>query len=264
MSASWAGAAAPGARIVVVSAATTNASDGLDLSLAAIVDQSLAHSVAVGYSACEASLSEAHQAFYGALYRQAAAEGISVIAASGDSGPSACHTAGAERSVTGGYGVNGLASTPWNTAVGAAALGEGAASSGGDSGGDTLAGWSPRGSADPAYAGGGGGSAFYSAPAWQPLPAHPLTGVPGGYARLLPDVVLPTAIDSGVNRGMAFCMADRAATATGADTCNAVRAGGSAAAAALFAGIAAIIEEKNGPQGNLAPRLYALSRRNDI
>ncbi|HEY3628923.1 MAG TPA: protease pro-enzyme activation domain-containing protein, partial [Terracidiphilus sp.] len=76
MSASWAGAAAPGAQIILVPAATTNATDGLDLSLAAIVDQSLAHTVAVGFSACEASLSEARQAFYAAVYRQAAAEGI--------------------------------------------------------------------------------------------------------------------------------------------------------------------------------------------
>jgi hypothetical protein len=262
MSASWAGVAGPGAKILLVPAATTSASDGLDLSLAAIVDQSPAHIVAVGFSACEASLSEAHQAFYAALYRQAAAEGISVIAASGDSGASACQAAGGEMAVTSGYGVNALASTPWNTAVGAAALLEAAPSSG------ALEGWSPRGSADPAYAGGGGGSSYYSAPEWQPLPAHPLTaaqsGVQGGYARLLPDVVLPTAIDSGVNRGLAFCMGGGAGTANGAGTCNAVRAGGSAAAAALFAGIAAIIDEKNGPQGNLAPQLYELSRRSGI
>src|SRR5215472_1388448 len=76
MSASWAGAAAPGAGIVLVPAATTSATDGLDLSLAAIVDRSLAHTVTVGFSACEASLSEAHRAFYAALFRQAAAEGI--------------------------------------------------------------------------------------------------------------------------------------------------------------------------------------------
>ena len=43
-----------------------------------------------------------------------------------------------------------------------------------------------------------------------------------------------------------------------------MRAGGSAAAAALFAGIAAIIDEKNGPQGNLAPQLYELSRTEGI
>jgi hypothetical protein len=70
--ASWAGAAAPAAKILLVPAASTIATDGVDLSLAAIVDRNLANVVAVGYSACEAALSPAHQAFYSALYRQAA------------------------------------------------------------------------------------------------------------------------------------------------------------------------------------------------
>ena len=90
LAASWAGVAAPGAQIVLVPSATTDATDGLDLSLADLVDRALANTVAVGYSSCEAGLSAAHQAFYDALYRQAAAEGIAVIAASGDSGASAC------------------------------------------------------------------------------------------------------------------------------------------------------------------------------
>jgi subtilase family serine protease len=71
LAASWDGAAAPGAQIVLVPAATTSATDGLDLALASVVDQALAHTVSVGYSACEASLGTAHQAFYSALYQQA-------------------------------------------------------------------------------------------------------------------------------------------------------------------------------------------------
>ena len=92
--ASWAGAAAPDAHVVLVPAATTTATDGLDLSMAALVDRQLAQTVVVGYSACEASLSPAHSAFYAALFRQAAAEGISVIAAAGDSGAAACRSEG--------------------------------------------------------------------------------------------------------------------------------------------------------------------------
>jgi hypothetical protein len=255
ISASWAGAAAPGARIVLVPAATTNATDGLDLSLAAIVDRAAAHTVAVGFSSCEAALSEAHQAFYAALYRQAAAEGMAIIAASGDSGASACAPAGSQAAVNSGFGVNALASTPWNTAVGTVAIGD--AGSGPDS--PLLAGWSPGSAADPAYAGGGGASALYSVPAWQPLPAQNAS-ISGRFARLMPDLALPTAIDAAVNHGLAFCM-DGTANSIG---CNAVRAGGSAAAAALFAGVAAIVAEKNGAQGNLAPRLYQLSRRSGI
>ncbi len=94
LAASWAGAAAPGAQILLVPAASTSATDGLDLALASVVDHALAHTVVVGFSVCEAALSPAHQALYAALYSQAAAEGIAVLAASGDSGPSACTRAG--------------------------------------------------------------------------------------------------------------------------------------------------------------------------
>ena len=258
LAASWAGAAAPGAQIVLVPAATTSATDGLDLSLAAIVDQALAHTVAVGYSACEASLSEAHQAFYAALYRQAAAEGIAVIAAAGDSGPAACHEAGSNAPVSTGYGVNALASTPWNTAVGVAAFG----ASGPAAGISALAAWSPVNAADPAYAGGGGGSMLYSAPVWQPVPAQPVAAAAGATSnfRLLPDVALPTAVDSSVNPGLAFCLSDFAAPSG----CALVRGGGSSAAAALFAGVAALVAEQYGAQGNLAPNLYTLSQVNGI
>ena len=68
LAASWVGAVAPAAHILVVPAADTIATDGLDLSLAGIVDQALANTVVVGYSSCEASLAEAHQTFYADLY----------------------------------------------------------------------------------------------------------------------------------------------------------------------------------------------------
>jgi subtilase family serine protease len=258
LSVSWAGAAAPAAQILLVPAATTPATDGLDLSLAAIVDQALANTVAIGYSTCEAALTPAHQAFYAALYRQAAAEGISILAASGDSGPSACHVAGSITPVSSGYAVNALASTPWNTAVGVAAFG----STGPSTETSSLSAWSPSGAAEPAYAGGGGGSAVYPSPAWQPIPAPSQQAITAGGAhnRLLPDLALPTAIDSGVNPGLAFCLGNSKASSG----CTLVRAGGSASATALFAGIAALVNQKNEIQGNLAPHLYTLSRQTGI
>jgi trimeric autotransporter adhesin len=262
LAASWAGAAAPGAQIVLVPATTTDATDGLDLALAAIVDQNLAHTVAVGYSACEVGLSAAHQAFYDALYRQAAAEGIAVIAASGDSGASACHVAGSDAPVSSGFGVNALASTPWNTSVGVAAFGV----SGPAAGTSVLNAWSPVNAADPAYASAGGRSILYRKPDWQPI-SRQLAAQPGAVAggketpnRLMPDLVLPTAIDSTANPGLAFCL--RNSTSSGG--CTPVRNGGSSAAAALFAGIAALVAEKNGAQGNLAPTLYALSGKSGV
>jgi len=264
MAAAWAGATAPEAQIVLVPAATTKATDGLDLSLAAIVNQALAHTVTVGYSACEPALSEAHQAFYAALYEQAAAEGIAVIAATGDSGAAACEAAGSAARVSSGYGVNALASTPWNTAAGAA----GRSGAGAD-----LSAWTQINSADPAYAGGGGASLLYAAPVWQAAArgaeassakaaaaeTHVMeelqsAGLTPGF-RLLPDVALPTALDSGVNRGLAFCLGN--ATTSG---CTLVRAGGSSASAAILGGVGALLAQKYGAQGNLAPGLYALGK----
>ncbi|MGB8260632.1 MAG: Ig-like domain repeat protein, partial [Terracidiphilus sp.] len=215
------------------------ATDGVDLALAAIVDRAQARTMAVGYSECEAALSEAHQAFYAALYRQAAAEGMAVIAAAGDSGAAACHAAGSEARVTSGYAVNGLASTPWNTAVGAA----------GFSASGMLAAWSPVNPADPAYAGGGGRSSLYRAPEWQ-------QESDAAGKRLLPDLAIPSGIDSSLSRGLAFCQGG-----TGG-SCTLVRAGGSGPAAALFAGLGAVLAQKYGAQGNLAPKLYALGRGN--
>lgn len=260
LAASWAGAAAPGATLLLVPAGTTSATDGVDLALASIVDGDLAHIVAVGFSDCEAGLSAAHQSFYAALYRQAAAEGISIVSAAGDSGSAACHLAGSVAPVNSGYAVNALASTPWNTAVGVAAYGAG----GPAAGSTALSAWSPLATADPSYAGGGGSSALYAGPSWQPVPAGAAayagaTGLASG-KRLLPDLALPTALDSGVNRGLAFCFSG----STASTTCMLQRAGGSAAAAALFAGVAALVDQQHGVQGNLAPGLYALNSRSGV
>jgi subtilase family serine protease len=253
LTASWAGAAAPGAQILLVPAASTAATDGLDLALASIVDHALAHTVVVGYSVCEAALSPAHQSFYSALYRQAAAEGIAIVAASGDSGPSACTRAGSSARVEAGFGVNALASTQWNTAVGAVAFSaEGIAP---DSA--RLSAWSPVNAADPVYAGGGGISSLYSAPAWQSISNQ---ASPGTQSRSLPDLALPTAFDSAASPGVAFCFSG----STASNGCTLYRAGGSSAAAAIFGGIASLISQRYGAQGDLAPGLYDLSRADGV
>jgi hypothetical protein len=246
LAASWAGAAAPGANIVVVSAASTSATDGIDLSLAAIVDQNLAHTMLVDFSSCEAALSDAHQAFYAAVYRQASAEGVAVIAASGDSGAAACHAPGSTTPVSSGYAVNGLASTPWNTAVGAAAFAS--------SDGSSLAAWSPINPLDPAYAGGGGRSTAFAVPSWQAAIQPTSSG------RMLPDLALPTGVDSAFSRGLAFCFSGSATPAG----CTLVRSGGTSAAAAIFGGIAAVIAQQKGAQGNLAPALFAMRARSGV
>jgi hypothetical protein len=243
--ASWAGAVAPQAQILLVPAASTNATDGIDLALASAIDGAVAHTIAVGYSACESSMSTAHQGFYAALYRQASAEGIAVIAATGDSGAAACHLPQDTRSIFSGFGVNALASTPWNTAVGAVAFTADASA---------LAGWQTTGSSS--YATGGGASTLYPTPKWQAAAGLPLSDpdTTASHHRYLPDISLPTGLDGIGSKGLAFCYSGASAP----NGCRLVTAGGSSASAAIFSGVAALLAQKYGPQGNLAPNLYAL------
>jgi len=261
LAASWAGVSAPEARIMLVSAASTNATDGIDLALAATVDGALAHTVSLGYSACENNMSAAHQAFYAAIYAQASAEGIAIVAASGDSGAAACHSPLDTGLVAMGLGVNAMASTPWNTAIGAVAF---------TPDGSRLTGWQPSSPADASYATGGGFSSIYLNPRWQAatgLPARdPISAgsanAPAVHHRYLPDLSLTTAAANGNGQkgigGLAFCF--EGDSSNSGNDCRLVSAGGSAASAAVFSGIAALLAQKYGPQGNLAPNLYAVSR----
>ena len=114
----WAGAAAKGATIDYVTSQSTEASSGLDLSAAYIVNNNLASILVYSYSQCELQLGTAGNAFYKSLWQQAAAQGIAVVTATGDSGAAACdgaHVGPAMRGTT----VNGIGSTPYDVSVGA-------------------------------------------------------------------------------------------------------------------------------------------------
>src|ERR1700687_4285093 len=84
----WSGAVAPNATIkFVVSESTQSvASDGVDLSAVYIVDNNVAPVMSESFGSCEASLTTTGNQFYNSLWKQAAAEGITVVVSSGDSG----------------------------------------------------------------------------------------------------------------------------------------------------------------------------------
>jgi hypothetical protein len=119
----WAGAVAPAANIVFVTSQSTQSSltqvvGGVDLSALYIIDNNLAPVMSESYGECEPFILTAGNAFYNALWQQAAAEGITVVVAAGDSGSAGCDSSFTENAATNGLAVSGTASTPYNVAVG--------------------------------------------------------------------------------------------------------------------------------------------------
>jgi len=113
------GGVAKGATIDLVVSETTETTAGIDLSAVYIVDNNLAPVMSESYGGCEAGLGTGGNQFYSTLWEQAAAQGITVLMAAGDSGPAGCDSANAgETYAQYGLAVSGEASTPFNVAVG--------------------------------------------------------------------------------------------------------------------------------------------------
>ena len=113
----WSGAVAPMATIDFV-VSQSNFADGVDISAAYIVDHDFAPVMSTSYGNCESALGPVGTAFYNALWQQAAAEGITAFVSSGDNGGAGCDSPGGGVFASGGFAVNGIASTPYNMAVG--------------------------------------------------------------------------------------------------------------------------------------------------
>jgi subtilase family serine protease len=128
----WAGAVAPQANILLVASMNTQSNPtqitaGIDLSAVYIVDNEPAVNgvpasiLSESFGECEPMLGANGNIFYNALWQQASAEGITVAISTGDSGPAGCDpdpTSPITTAAVDGLAVNGLASTPYNTAVG--------------------------------------------------------------------------------------------------------------------------------------------------
>jgi len=116
----WSGAVAKKATIDFVSAASTHSTDGIDLAALYAVEHNVAPVLSVSYGMCELGMGATGNAFYNDLWRQAAAQGITVLVATGDFGATTCPP---QRFNTVSYAylgmsVSGMASTPYNVAVG--------------------------------------------------------------------------------------------------------------------------------------------------
>ncbi len=298
----WAGAVAKNATIDLVVSEDTETSSGVDLSALYIVDNNLAAILSESYGTCEAGLGTGGNAFYSSLWEQAAAQGITVLVAAGDNGSAGCDGQPGQTAASGGLRISGVASTPFNVAVGGTDFNDTSTSSTywnstntattqssaksyipestwNDScaaSGSTTGCAFPSSSGVDLVAGAGGPSncalsstcgtaAGYPKPAWQTG-----AGVPSDSVRDTPDVSLFAA--DGMNGSFyIFCQMDANAALGGSDTScdlsspftNFQGGGGTSFSTPAFAGIIALVNQKTGErQGNANYILYPLAAKN--
>lgn len=281
----WAGAVARGATIVYV-----NSQDAFQSAIYAI-DNQVANVVSLTYGGCEAQTANSDLASLTAAFQQANAEGITVTAASGDSGAADCDYSSnpntLDLTATNGLAVDFPASSPYVTGLGGTAFNEGSGDywgpigSNNSNGGSALSyipemAWnddcSPgtttvAGCAGTANYGlsatGGGVSTLYTKPSWQVG-----TGVPADGFRDVPDV----SVDSSPNHDGYLICETPTTNGVAATTSSCVNGtfrdvngdlnviGGTSVASPTFAGIVALIDQLTGSaQGNVNQRLYALA-----
>ncbi len=243
----WAGAIAPKASLVYVYGANAFSA------MMAAIEGNIAPILSVSYGTCEAGIAAPA---YEAIGQQANAEGITIVAASGDSGAAACDEQGYMPQATLGRSVLFPATLPEVTGVGGTQFAEGTgtywAASNSTALGSALsyipeAAWNES-AGSGLGASGGGASRLFPKPAWQTG-----AGVPSDGARDVPDIAFSSA---------------------GHDAYAIVYEGGNAAIAGTscstptFAGIVALLNEyqvMNGSQvkpglGNINPQLYRLAQ----
>ena len=263
---SWAGVIGPDANVILVVSASTNTTDGVDLSELFIIDSNLAPIMSESFGVCEAAVTSAEAAGVAALAEQAAAQGITYLVSSGDSGSAGCDSPSSPQE-TAGLSVNVLAATPYTVAVGGTMFNEGgqnskywsSTNSSTDLGSalsyipETV--WNESctsaacGNRARLSASGGGKSALYSKPSWQARFG------PGDGSRDLPDISLTAAgHDPYLICFEGSCIPD----AQGFISFAAVS--GTSASAQASAGIMALVAHKTGQrQGQADYVLYRLA-----
>ncbi len=288
------GALAPGAHINYYTAGDTAFQSGLFLAIYRAIDDNNVNILSVSFGACEQGLGAAGNLQVLNAWQQAAAQGIAVTVSTGDSGSAGCDNPNTETVATQGLAVNGLASTPYNIAVGGtdfdvlksrfssyasatngvnynsalSYIPENPWNNSTDANGNLNSNFEATNSRGQSnIVGGGGGVSSYGSvdalgnqspypkPAWQR--AFPLSAT--GTARDLPDVSL-LAANGAYGATWAVC---GSSNCTGANpTISGV--GGTSASAPAFAGILALVNQKMGASNRLGQAnwvLYQLAQK---
>ena len=296
LDAEWIGVASPAANVVEASCASTNLTFGVETALRGLVEYTSAATVfSISYGGPEQQDSAAFLAGWANLLEEAASEGKSVFISSGDSGSSYDRNLIA----TDGVAVNGLSTNAYNTTVGGTDFLDSYRGTNSlywtqvngtnfksarsyipetpwdnSCAGALITKYGQYANAiatcnDPAspyrFQSGvgatGGESTLYPKPDFQKIG---LPGMPADGKRDQPDVSL-FAANGFWGHFLVLCMSDTNEMGAPCDYTDVNdtldnAAGGTSFAAPAFAGIAALIVQKNGPIGNAAPRLYALAK----
>jgi subtilase family serine protease len=243
---------APGASIVYVGA--PNNYQDLDSALNHVVDQHLADIVTNSYGFSSEALPRGFIKPYNDTLIQAAAEGISVLFSSGDSGDETFGVAGATPTP------DWPASSPWVTAVGGTSLGVSAA----DSRVFEL-GWQTTrsflqngawGSRTYLYGSGGGTSRLFTQPAYQAgvVPDTMAKRYGAQAMRVVPDISAVGDPTTGMLIGQTQTFPD------GTARYSEYRIGGTSLSSPLAAGMLALAVQRRGePLGFANPALYAIA-----
>lgn len=287
------GAAAPGATVDLYISAGSPFQDPLVLAAMRAIEDDRADILSVSFGEGEQELGASGNQLWNALWEQAAAQGQTVLVAAGDYG----QVPGLEYTFDGqliGPAVSGLASTPWNIAVGGTDFyysdyASGAPSADSDwnatndpttkasliarlpeqvwndpFGLDVIADGLER---NEIYAGGGGASSCistnsssgcvggYAKPAWQTGPGVPADGV-----RDIPDVSL-FASNGGNMSAYAVCAQAGECAPDSSGNFSLDLVGGTSASTPAMAGIMALVVQKYGRQGQADATLYPLAQQ---
>jgi Pro-kumamolisin, activation domain/Bacterial Ig-like domain (group 3) len=207
LDASYSTALAQQANENFVVSASTNSTDGVDLSEMYIIEKNLGDIMTESFGGCEEGVTAAESMNISNLAEQAAAQGITYMVSAGDSGSAGCD-APTEAVATLGVSVNVLASSAYTVAVGGAMFNDTASPTTYWNATDTAAlvsaksyipenVWNESCSAASCgkqdanlFAGSGGVSTIFPMPAWQSGVAGILTSPA---FRNLPDVALTAA-----------------------------------------------------------------------
>ena len=118
----WSGAIAKNATINFVIAANTNSTAGVDAAAQYVVDNKVAPVLTESFGDCELDLGTMVNGMINTRWMQGAAEGITIVVSTGDNGSAGCDfdnpNIATEQPAKLGLAVSGLASTPFNVAVG--------------------------------------------------------------------------------------------------------------------------------------------------